>query len=253
MSADSPVIAKIQRKFRAISGGLFNLKGKKVFAIGLNKTATSSLHALFLECGLDAFHGDYWRDFKANSLIINGYQAFSDGPPKNFIHLCEEFPDSHFILPVRDLEPWLLSRLGHIKRRKAAGMHRTESYTWNDSLPAIEHWIRDRTFYHARVLEYFTHSRTKLLTVDLIRNPDESDMILDFIGLKSESKLPWKNKVASKTEVPAEHREMIEAAYKNLGISAEERHLNILSPSLLTGEQRRTLAADTGQMASRII
>ncbi|MEQ9298385.1 MAG: sulfotransferase [Cyclobacteriaceae bacterium] len=86
----------------------------KVFCIGLNKTGTTSIGFVLQELGLKV--GDEskaktlltsWinRDFKAITNYCKSADAFQDSPfsfPYTYIFLKNEFPDSRFILTVRN-------------------------------------------------------------------------------------------------------------------------------------------------------
>ena len=54
----------------------------KVFAVGFNKTGTTSLDALFKSLGLTAYHGVKWRTCDDLELL-RSYDCFSDGIPKD--------------------------------------------------------------------------------------------------------------------------------------------------------------------------
>lgn len=86
---------------------------RKIFAIGLSKTATTSIHQVFVESGLHAIHGlrgkHLWR-----RMAIWPWEALSDQTANGFRRLDRRFPESLFILNTRDLVPWLDSRLRHI-------------------------------------------------------------------------------------------------------------------------------------------
>ena len=109
---------------------------KKIFCVGLNKTGTSSLHQAFTILGIKSVHykGVEKTDIKeiiqtnylAGNNILEGiehYEAYSDwdlGP--STIDIVKEFdkqyPNSKFILNIRDMEGWLNSREKHVIRNQ---------------------------------------------------------------------------------------------------------------------------------------
>ena len=109
---------------------------KKIFCVGLNKTGTSSLHDAFLMLNIESVHfkGAEERNIKdiiqsnylAGDNILKGlehYEAFSDwdlGP--STVDIVKEFdkqyPNSKFILNIRDLDGWLNSREKHVIRNQ---------------------------------------------------------------------------------------------------------------------------------------
>jgi hypothetical protein len=86
----------------------------KIFCVGMNKTGTTSLQKAFLNFGFKV--GDQKRaerllvnyaqgDFKTIIRYCKTAQAFQDFPfsyPETFKYLASEFPDSKFILSIRD-------------------------------------------------------------------------------------------------------------------------------------------------------
>ena len=88
-----------------------NKSYKKYFVIGFNKTATSTFHNLFLENNLTSQHTTRWNTDK--------YECFSDnGHLNNYKKLDLKYENSIFILNVRELDKWLISRfndyVGHV-------------------------------------------------------------------------------------------------------------------------------------------
>ena len=82
--------------------GLSTVKNK-VFAIGFNKTGTVSLHEVFIELGYHSNHGEYWRS--TNSIWFHTlFDAFCDGIPDDFKILDKRYPNSKYILQVRNLD-----------------------------------------------------------------------------------------------------------------------------------------------------
>lgn len=201
----------------------------KIFAVGFNKTATSSLHELFVQLGLRSYHGVKWRS--CNDLrILSQYDCFSDGVPLNLERLDSMFPKSKFILQVRELDDWVYSRLAHIDRELQKGGKSRSSY-WEPSEAAIEQWIRHRNEHHSHVLDYFKDRQSDLLVVNFIRDDLAVGRICRFLNFDQIQQKPRKN-TNPRRQVDHRHRLMFERVCQRLRIPKSEVRLDILSPSL---------------------
>ena len=95
----------------------------KVFFIGLNKTATTSLFHFFRSNGYKCFDDPEWWYFKNKSdfdkydIFTDGYERFERSEHKeydrflNLEFLFSTFPEEYFILQHRPITDWLVSRL----------------------------------------------------------------------------------------------------------------------------------------------
>lgn len=158
----------------------------KVFAIGFNKTATTSIHKVFQTLGMRALHDTNWRD-TSRWLLFFTHQAFSDGPPDDFKALDRRYKGAKFILNTRDLDEWIDSRLQHIKEKKQTG---TTEITpeWDVTDHAVKHWIMARNAYHQEVLDYFRDRPDDLLLLNYIRARDPVEEIARFLGKSPKNK-----------------------------------------------------------------
>jgi beta-glucanase (GH16 family)/GR25 family glycosyltransferase involved in LPS biosynthesis len=144
---------------------------KPVFAIGLNKTGTTSLHFALTSLGYKSCHF-LNHDFSDNTakLIDNGetlpYEAYTDvaSVVSRFRQLDEQYPDAAFILTTRELDSWVASRSRHVlrnRRENAAGA----SHTWTLDEPEV--WKLEREQHHDAVFSYFEDKPDKLLALDI--------------------------------------------------------------------------------------
>lgn len=155
---------------------------RKVFAIGFNKTATTSIHKVFQKLGMVSVHDTHWRDTKRTYVFLK-YQCFTDGAPDDFTVLDRRFKNSKFILNTRNLDEWIDSRLEHIKQ--AVERNATEiTPTWDRTDAAVKHWIVKRNSFHQEVLDYFRDRPNDLLVLNYIREPDSGQKIAAFLGKK---------------------------------------------------------------------
>lgn len=174
-------------------------KHKKIFGIGLSKTGTTSLCKALEMLGIKTIH--YPSDERTlneliegnyNLSILNSYQAIVDTPVVPFYpQLDKAFPNSKFILTVREINSWIDS----IRRHWAA------SYNWLDldiESKNFEFFIRacvygtiefnqDRFEYvynqhYKNVVDYFNDQTNKLLIMD-ISSDDGWGELCPFLGI----------------------------------------------------------------------
>lgn len=230
MSNVRPVLPKVLAGWRLLLNGLRLRKARKIFAVGFNKCATTSLHALFTTLGFPSYHGTLWRRCD-NMWLLKTYDCFSDGIPQDLAKLDRTFPGSKFVLQVRDLESWVYSRLAHIERSKQSGHYRV-GLDWDTSDYAVAAWIKQRNRHHLFVQEYFAERPDDLLIVNFIRNPSAATRVASFLGFRGTYDRPEDN-VNPEKAVQASHRDMLTRCAAELRIPAEELKYDIYSPSLL--------------------
>lgn len=218
---------------------------RKIFAIGFNKTATSSIDAVFTQSGLVSLHSVLWRDSR-HPLVHWPYQAFSDGPPDDFTRLDRRFPNALFILNTRDLGDWLDSRLEHYRhQRETRGRRDIRSH--RPTIEAVSGWIVERDRHHEKVLRYFAQAPQRMLVVNYIREPDAARRIATFIGGTPPSERPYVPSLRTGREAGSlANRELIENAFTALGIPQDEWNNDLLCPSLGSSNG---LVADTAKLA----
>lgn len=104
-----------------------------IFGIGMNKTGTSSLHTALGMLGIRSLHDHalvkqcVTANTSADLPLLWGldleYQAFTDSP---ICYLYRQldimYPESKFILTVRNIEDWVVSRMA--KYAGASAFHR---------------------------------------------------------------------------------------------------------------------------------
>lgn len=231
---------------RALTGVL-GRRVSKIFAIGMNKAGTTSLHQLFVDFGYHSYHGVRWRS-GANKLLLNGFQCFSDGPPDDFKALDREFPDSLFILNVRDFESWALSRLMHIARDKLKRPGEVFPVDWDVTETSINLWLNQRDRHHAEVLRYFAKRPDDLLVVNFIRDPDAAAKVARFLGKPTPEGKPWSNSAKGRGSEPS-HKAMLDAVLARRGVSAADAQRDLL---VVRAPANADLPPDTSALPARI-
>ncbi len=214
----------------AVGRFLAGRRARKVFAIGFNKTGTTSLHRIFTDLGYRSYHGTKWRD-SSRPGIYRLYDAFCDGIPDDFRKLDAMFPNAKFILQVRDLDAWLDSRLEHIHRLPPG---KDRGADWTATPEAMETWIRRRDSHHTAVLEHFRDRPDDLLLINFIRDPDAAARIAAFLGHAAAVAKPHANRNPGAGET-LRNPDMIAGVLNRLGIPEAEWQNDIRCPSLNPG------------------
>jgi hypothetical protein len=176
----------------------------KVFCIGLNKTATTSLHEALETLGIRGLHwggpatrGQIERAIADGRPAVDdfaGYDAFSDIQvlSDNFELLDRQYPGSRFILTTRDLESWIESRRRHVLRnvaRKQHGQYDGDFLTVDDAA-----WAKQYHEHHARVRAYFADRPGDLLVMDIVAG-DGYEVLCRFLGLPvPDERFPWSHR-----------------------------------------------------------
>jgi hypothetical protein len=184
----------------------------KVFCIGLNKTATVSLHTALEILGIRSLH---WGGPETRQQVL---RALGDGAPLlsyldpsivafsdiedltyNFDRLDREYPGSRFIFTVRELDPWLDSRETHVRHNRAQYEHGRYDGTFLDV--DRDGWAADYRQHARRVSEYFAARPDDLLVLD-IPGGDGWEPLCRFLRRPvPDVPFPWRNRSAAWDEV----------------------------------------------------
>ncbi len=176
----------------------------RIFGIGLNKTATSTLHSALTILGFSSLHfgGDAAHDAVKRAIeeqapllsyLDQRYDAFSDIGllSRRFRILDPQYPGSKFILTVRPVDAWIDSRRRHVQRnvaRKTAG-----EYDGTFVVVDEEKWAAEWELHMERVHTYF-EGRDDLLEVDLTHS-SEWQPLCEFLEVPvPKEAFPWANR-----------------------------------------------------------
>jgi hypothetical protein len=176
----------------------------KVLGIGLNKTATFSLHEAL---GLLGYNGLHHGGLETMTLV---HQAIDEGKPMltyldpsfdaftdifgitYFYFLADaQYPGSRFILTVRDLEDWLDSRRRHVEKNQqmsAAGAYHDGFLTVD-----IDGWRTEYLRHEAVVRAYFANRPSDLLVLDITAGQGWEPLCEFLDRPVPEAPFPWKN------------------------------------------------------------
>ena len=164
----------------------------RVFAIGLNKTGTTSLDAALRLLGYRTLH---WGGPEARRRVRRAMAAGEplldhlDPEPEavsdleevthNFELADRQYPGSRFVLTVRDVGAWLDSRRQHVernRRRKAEGRYQGRFLAIDP-----EAWAAEYRRHERRVRGYFA-GRDDLLVLDVAGEADPWPALCGFLG-----------------------------------------------------------------------
>lgn len=201
----------------------------KIFCVGANKTGTTSLKTAMADLGFVVGYQTkaeklipVWARRKFDPIIKYCYSAqfFQDIPfslPYSYIALDQAFPNSKFILTVRDdTEQWYNSitrshakiwgkngRIPTAQDLKEANYH-YEGGVWNSfnlifqTLPT-DPYNREKFFefyeqHNREVITYFRHRQDDLLILN-VAEIGAYKKLCDFLGVVGKkSDFPWENK-----------------------------------------------------------
>ena len=188
---------------------------QKIFCIGLNKTATTSLHSSFKLLGIRAAHyrnenGDEMLHLmkrakqKGKKLLhyLDEYEAFSDYPiSKTYKQLDFEYPNSKFILTTRGLESWLKSREEHVRKNQ-----RDPQYCDRWLTIDIDYWKKIYRDHHEEVMAHFKNRSKDLLIINITQ------------GEGWEKLCPFLNKMPPRKQFPHRNKKdfMLKRIHRNL-------------------------------------
>lgn len=201
----------------------------KIFCIGKNKTGTSSMGKALADLGFKVGNQQvaemllpayYKGNFNDIIKYCNSATAFQDVPfscPEMYKHLDVAFPNSKFILLLRDSpEQWYESMVNFYtfmfgRNNKLTNdnlknaVYRTKTWVYDhikyiyntpdDDLLNKEKLIEQYNKYNNDVIDYFKDKPDKLLIINLSQQ-DSYKQFCDFLGVVSENdKFPWLGKL----------------------------------------------------------
>tara|TARA_B100001057_G_C22813824_1_gene936527 strand:+ start:369 stop:1055 length:687 start_codon:yes stop_codon:yes gene_type:complete len=147
---------------------VINTGKRKVFCIGLGRTATSSLTYALIKLGYKTWHCPYLYDSDNIRNYVNKFDALTELPfccDYNFKQLCMMYPDAQFILTVRDEEKWLKS---------------TDKYKWlvntlANKCPGYELFCRNFNNYDFTIENYKSYNEQ---VVNFFKEQNKEDQLL---------------------------------------------------------------------------
>ena len=202
-------------------------RGEKIFCIGRNKTGTTSLKTALSDLGYRMGNQRraerlirHYRDRNWEPIIEYCYSAdaFQDVPfslPFTFAVMDRAFPESKFVLSVRNPDEWYSSYVRH--QKKVVGTDelptvdelRAHPYVWEGWLYDVKRWtgrpeekFYDEDFlkeqyvrYNRNVKDYFRF-KDNLLTINVAEEGAYQELC-SFLGRDPlYDRMPWENKTS---------------------------------------------------------
>jgi hypothetical protein len=148
----------------------------KYFVIGFNKTATTTMHELFLLNGIKSLHDNNWD--------LDNYDAFSDNKDISvYKELSIKYPDAMFILNIRNIKEWILSRVNHgIIYRTLYNNDANHDWTWKWAYAISESKILEKIeFRNTHIQSVLNHFKSRnMMNQLLVLDVDQADWIKFF-------------------------------------------------------------------------
>lgn len=170
----------------------------KIFFIGFNKCATTAIHRLMAASGIRSVH---WEGRRGNNVALEieaalrdnrlkeygrGFTAVSDvfyfasdrivEANRYFREFHQAFPHAYFVLNDRNVEGWIMSRIGH---RKGDLLRRFRDFHKAGEEEVKEIWRNDHANHVKDVLEHFAgYDRFLHFHVDR----DSPKVLTDFLA-----------------------------------------------------------------------
>ena len=174
----------------------------KIFGIGLGRTGTHSLAVALSQLGIKIRHHVNYnslipefclatRTFTGSRLfaMFDKYQAVANGTGLSYRELDLAYPNSRFILTVREPNAWLQSQAAYRRlqseQARDSATHRVQHFI-NREIYGSEHfdpeiWLETYKRHVDSVLDYFADRSMSLLVMDICGG-DGWDKICPFLG-----------------------------------------------------------------------
>jgi hypothetical protein len=168
-----------------------NCSTKKIFIIGLPRTATTSVCVAMLTLGFKTAHTAYTFEALENAEVIADTPVFCDYP-----QLADKYPQANFIYLSRQAELWLpsirqlLSRMFVNLQRDDGGFNPTIKRCYNQVFSPLTHEnINDDDFlincyqnHYNNAVTFFEGRKQALLVID-VKAEDSYTRMCDFLSL----------------------------------------------------------------------
>lgn len=168
---------------------------EKIFFIGFNKTATTSLHFYFKQHNISSIHYKNNKHHILNVMLYNiknktpiltnlHYNIFLDFLNDDNLELYKkiymEHPNAKYVLQIRDKKQWILSRLNFMNGNYVKFLNKKNNK--NLSIPQyIKMWsqLYDK---HIKDVQYFFKDLSNLYVYNI--DTDNLSNLLKFLNIK---------------------------------------------------------------------
>jgi len=192
---------------------IINYSMEKIFCLGLHKTGTTSLHDIARNLGYHSIHSTNWH---LNPAIISRHNFFCDGGSHynnlnefNYKKLIQLYPNSKFIINIRNIDDWIISKLKHAgwnartkpdqsKEERHRVKYHHHCFTLK-TLKNINLFIQHYLDWYIKIICFFMDKKEKAIVVD-ITNSYNIDKLAQLLKQPSIS-ISHKNKTSSHREL----------------------------------------------------
>lgn len=171
----------------------------KIFGIGLHKTATTSLAKALTILGYKSGHWEtakwakflYKQTIEGNTTILDKYNAVTDLPiPLIYKQLDKLYPNSKFILTIRDPQDWLESVKKHWSNTNPfkhqwdndVFSHKVHKMLYGQKEFDAQVFLERYNTHTREVIDYFKHRKQDLLILDLSENENHWIKLCKFLN-----------------------------------------------------------------------
>ena len=206
-----------------------NMKIGKIFGIGSPKTGTSSLGESFNLLGFKhkTWDESLWEkyengDYETIFHIAEKYESFEDGPwngpdlyyqkgPAFYKMLDQRFPNSKFILTIRDSDSWIKSHELHFS---SEGLKKIPEKYWIYNYNRTE-MVACYEKRNKEIIEYFKDRPRDLLIMDICEG-DGWEILCPFLGVDIQNVLfPHVNKTTKRNMKSSKVNAFIKQLFTN--------------------------------------
>jgi len=174
----------------------------KIFCIGYPKTGSTSLCEYLNSCGYKILHDEHeiFKTMYIDGVIrdeLDNCDGISNMAVKFFRDYDIRYPNSKFILTVRDAKSWWKS-ISAWRHKEPSSIKTTEIYNihyralFNCTFPNMNQAIYSMTLHTQIVSDYFKYREDDLLLLDVNDN-NKAQKINKFLNIDSNTKYPYHN------------------------------------------------------------
>lgn len=181
----------------------------KIFCLGLHKTGTSSLYDMAIKSKIRSTHSTNWD---GNTSKLLRFNFFSDGGSHydnlnefNYKKLFRDYPRAKFIINIRDLRSWIISKLIHAGWNSNTVLVETpDNYTpkhqdWKvKSLRNISLFITHYINWYTKLISFFLNKPNKAIIINICQQDPTQLNRLKLLFNNRSLTFSHKNKVNNK-------------------------------------------------------
>jgi hypothetical protein len=190
---------------------------RKYFVIGHNKTATTSIHKIFKSNGVASYHQGNWPWQSSKFCAFSDANTGVDMSVATFKEKLAWYPNAMFILNIRPLHDWLISRFRHGERYNSG-------WAWPPSTEKCMNWIRHQTKHHGEILEFFKDRPQQLVVVD-ISKPNWIGFLCNELGFKNIKNI-HKHRTGKK-KVNPKITDVVNSTFEELGYDEGQKYASL--------------------------